>query len=363
MPWTLRTPAAPRLPLAFLLAAGLAAQAAPPAADPPEGLAYVSHQAGDIGVIDLATLRPAGSLPAHGPEPRGLGVSADGRLLAVANRGNGKLAVIDRRSGRLIHQVAIGANPEFVRVRGALAFVSYEPSARGKPPAAGAHGADEDDDDDAREPARIAVVDLRRGRVLQRIVGGPETEGLEFSADGRHLLVTNEADDTVSVHRLADGRRVHTVDLKPYGVRPRGVKIAPDGRSYAVSLEFSRKVVILNAGYEVVQEIHTGESPYGLAYDARGERLFVASSKSRLLQVFDAQTYAPLRDIPVGERCWHFSFTPDGRRLLLACGRSHEVLAIDATSLEVVGRIDDAKLPWGVVTYPKAFGSLDQPGR
>ncbi|MGH8606270.1 MAG: hypothetical protein ACREX9_02255 [Gammaproteobacteria bacterium] len=58
-----------------------------------------------------------------------------------------------------------------------------------------------------------------------------------------------------------------------------------------------------------------------------------------------------------------FTFTPDYGRILVACGRSHEVHVIDAeryTTLEVLGGF---KLPWGVVTFPKAFGSLDAPER
>lgn len=53
--------------------------------------------------------------------------------------------------------------------------------------------------------------------------------------------------------------------------------------------------------------------------------------------------------------------TPDYSRILVACGRSHEVHVIDAeryTTLEVLGGF---KLSWGVVTFPKASGSLDAP--
>ena len=104
------------------------------AAEPERGQAYVSNQNGDIAVIDLGTLQISGHVSPYGKEPRGIGVTADGKLLVVANREGGEIAVIDRRSGTLLRHVAIGSNPEFVRVRGHLAFVSYEPSSSGKPP-------------------------------------------------------------------------------------------------------------------------------------------------------------------------------------------------------------------------------------
>ncbi len=51
-------------------------------------------------------------------------------------------------------------------------------------------------------PARIAVVDLVKGKKIRDIIGGPETEGIEFSKSGKEIIVTNEADNTITVHKL-----------------------------------------------------------------------------------------------------------------------------------------------------------------
>lgn len=351
-------------PLAVLLAltVGMAARAA--TADGAE--AYVSNQQGDVSVIDLATLQVARTIDAYGKEPRGIGVTADGKLLVVANREGGRIAVIDRKTGKLLRHIPIGANPEFVRTRGKLAFVSFEPTSTGKPPpAAGGKEepakAKEADDDGKDEAARIAVVDLEAGKVLRTIEGGLETEGIEFAADGEHILVTNEAANTVTVHHVASGKLVKTIDVKPYGDRPRGIKMAPDGKSYVATLEHGDAFVVIDASYQVVKTVKTAGYPYGVSFDRSGERLFVMSARSKLLQAFDAKTYAPIKDIAVGARCWHFSFTPDDKSILVACGRSDEVVVVDARSLDVVARIPDKKLPWGIVTYPKSLGSLDRP--
>ena len=343
--------------LALIACHGLAG-----AADAPAGLAYVSNQNGDVSVIDLATLEISREISAFGKEPRGIGVTADGKWLVLANRAGGKLTVIDRVSGRLLRHIAIGANPEFVRTRGRFAFVSFEPTSSGKaPPKEGSAPADGKQDEAGGEPARIAVVDLARGRVLRSIKGGLQTEGIEFAADGRHMLVTNEEDNSVTVHRIADGALVKTIDTRAYGERPRGIKMSPDGRHYVATIEQGNAFVVLDAAYKVVKSVKTGISPYGVSFDRAGQRLFVASARSKTLQVFDADSFVPIKDVATGERCWHFSFTPDDRHILLACGRSNEVLVIDSRTLEVVKRIADAKMPWGVVTYPKAMGSLDRP--
>ncbi len=332
-----------------------ATQAAPAA-----GSAYVSNQNGEISVIDLASMVVSGTIDPQGKEPRGLGVTADGRWLVVANRADSGISVIERATGRLVRKVKIGANPEFVRVRGHMAFVSFEPSSTGKPPPAHGTGADDDDDKQA-EPARIAVVDLTRGRVLRTIKGGPETEGIEFSADGRHILVTNEADETVTVHAIATGKRVKTIDLSAHGKRPRGIKRSPDGKTYVATLEFGNSFVVIGADYRVLRTVATGESPYGVAFDRSGQRLFVAAGRSQKLQVFDTASWTLVKEVPTGKRCWHFTFTPDDQQILVACGRSDEVVVIDAATLEPTARIADKQLPWGIVTYPKSMGSLDQP--
>lgn len=342
------------------LAAVVAVLAPAAAAAAGAGRAYVSNQGGGLALIDLETLEVAETVDLRGEEPRGLGVTADGRWIVVATRKNGNIEILDRSTGKLVRQVRIGKNPEFVRVRGMTAFVSYEPSSEGgPPPKRGAAAGRKDDEDD--EPAHIAVVDLAAGKVVRSLKAGLETEGIEFSADGKRLLLTNERDNTISVHDIASGKLVKTVDLKRYGERPRGIKRSPDGQHYVATLEFANAFVVLDAKYDVVRSVTTGQSPYGISFDRSGDRLFVAAAKSKLLQVFDAKTWEPIAEAPIGDRCWHFTFTPDDARILVACGRSNEVIVLDAKTLATVRRVPLQSLPWGVVTYPKAVGSLDWP--
>ena len=352
-----RTALMAALALGVTVPAALAADSA--------GMAYVSNQNGNITVIDLYTLDAVSEIDVGKGSPRGLGVTIDGKLLVVANRDGGDLAILDRTSGKVIKRVPIGENPEFVRVRGNYAFVSFEPAAVGGPPpkpgSAEEKALREQREQENEEPARIAVVDLKQGKVIREIVGGMETEGIEFSADGKKILVTNEADENVSVHDIETGKLLKTISTREYGNRPRGVKRAPDGKSYVATIEYGNKLVVLDDQFNVVKVVSTGEVPYGVAFDRKGDRLFVALAKGKALQVFDAKTFAPIKDVPVGDRCWHFTFTPDDKHILAACGRSNDVHVIDAVKLEPVKTIEDKKLPWGIVTYPKSVGSLDWP--
>ncbi len=324
------------------------------------GLAYVSNQDGGVSVIDVASGETLRSLDIGARGPRGIGITADGKTLVTANKDDGNLSVVDLTGGKAVRHVKIGKNPEFVRVLGDRVFVTYEPGAKGGPPPKPGEAAKDDDGDDDI-PARIAIIDLKRGKKVREIVSGPETEGVEFSADGRRMAVTNEADNTITVYDLKSGRLLKTLATGEYGNRPRGIKRSPDGKHYAVTLEFGDKLLLLDAAFKPVKAVATGKTPYGVAYDRSGSRLFVAASRDSALQVFAADTLEKIKDIPVGKRCWHFSFTPDDREILLACGKSDEILVIDSEKLEVTRRIASPGTPWGVVTYPKAVGSLDQP--
>ena len=337
-----------------------AAQPAAEQAVASAGVAYVTSQDAGVSVIDLASMQVVKQLDIKAIAPRGLGITDDGKKLIVATRENESISVIDTATGEVLQQIKVGKNPEFVRVSGNFAYISSEPSAKGGPPPK--PGAEEEDDDDEEKiPAKIAVVDLIKGEKVREITGGPETEGIEFSADGKQLVITNEADNTVTVHDIESGKLVKTIKTHELGDRPRGIKVSPDGSTYLATLEYGNKFMVLDKDYNLVRTVDTAETPYGIAFDKKGERIFVATNKAKLLQVFDAKTYEKIKEIPTGNRCWHFTFTPDDKQILLACGKSDAVYVIDAEKLEVTKQVEVKGMPWGLVTYPKAMGSLDKP--
>ena len=324
-----------------------------------KAVAYVSNQDGGVTIIGLDSLTKLGEFDGERKSPRGIGVTSDGKYVLTANRNSGDMSVYDAATKKLVQKVPIGQNPEFIRVYGNYAYVTYEPSSKGGPPGQ----AEKDDDDDGEEklPAGIAVVDLTDFKLLRTIMSGPETEGVEFSADGKFIFVTNEGDNTITVYGLPDGKLLKKIDTTKQGARPRGIKISPDGQLYAVTLEYGDKVMILGRDFKLLKTIATGRTPYGVTFDRDGKRLFVAASRAKQLQVFDTKTFELVKSIPAGDRCWHFTFTPDDSKIMLACGKSHEVIVIDAKSYAVVKKIGDLKTPWGIVTFPKAMGSLDAP--
>jgi YVTN family beta-propeller protein len=344
----------------FALAAALVLAASAVHAAAPT--AYVTSETAGVGVIDLDQMSLAKTFPVGADGPRGLSLNADGTRLLVASKNTGDLTAIDTSTSEVVQRVKIGKNPEYVRVHNGYAYVTYEPGAAGGPPAregsaSGKPGADVDDAN--KSPAEIAIVDLKTWRVIRSVKSGHETEGVEFSRDGKMMLVTNEGDDTVSVYHAGTGAPVRTVKLAAGG-RPRGIKASPDGKEYVVTLESLSKFVVLDAhDFQVVKTVDTKLGPYGVAYGPAGQRLFIAAARDKTLQVFDGHSFEHIADVPIGQRCWHFSFTPDGTKLLLACGRSNAAYVIDAQSYQPIKQIGNLPLAWGIVTYPPGDGSIE----
>ena len=140
------------------------------------------------------------------------------------------------------------------------------------------------------------------------------------------------------------------------------MKRSPDGEQFVVTLEYGNKMLILDKNYNVINEAATGEVPYGVTYTRDGSEIVVALARGKAIQVFDVKTLELKREMPVGDRCWHFSFTPDDTQLIVACGRSNNILVLDYATGNVIKDIPEGNMPWGVMVSPKSVGSLDIPG-
>lgn len=344
--------------------------------DVPTNVAYVSEEEGGVSVIDLSTLKVIRSVQPTDLSPRGLAVTFDGKYVITSNKNTSDVAVFNTPNLSLLRRIHVGESPEFIKINlaGDRLFATFEPSSQGGPPGAPKEGAvkegaaktgaaktAEKDDEDNGPPAQIATFHIGDWTPGPVSTAGQETEGIEFSPDGKLMLVANESQETIGVFDETTGRHLRDVDLKPYGIRPRGLKVSPQGNQYAVTMEGSGTLLTMDASLKVIKSVPTAAKPYGVAFDRAGKRIFVSAAQAGKLQVFAADSLQLLAEVPTGKRCWHFTFTPDDSKILLACGRSNNVVLIDATSYKPLGTIEGLKLPWGILTYPRSYGSLGLP--
>jgi YVTN family beta-propeller protein len=327
----------------------------------PTNVAYVSEEEGGISVIDLRTLKVTGRVHPNDIAPRGIAVTFDGKYVLTSNKNTKDVAIFRTPQLELVKRIQIGDNPEFIKIdpTGERVFATYEPGSKGGPPGAPkAPGEAEDENGPPAEIASFHTGDWTPGPVA---TAGQETEGVEFSSDGKLMLVANESQDNIGVFDKATGSHLRDVDLKAYGIRPRGIKASPLGTGYAVTMETSGTLLLLDTDLKVLKSVPTGAKPYGLSFDRAGKRIFVSAAMAGKLQVFTADSLQLVAETPTGKRCWQFTFTPDDSKILLACGRSNSVVVVDANSYQAAGTIEGFKMPWGIVAYPRSFGSLGLP--
>src|SRR5208282_6080443 len=203
----------------------------------PDNVAYVSEEDGGISEIDLSTMKVIRRVQPSDIAPRGLAVTFDGKYVITSNKNTPDGSVFSTSSLRLLRRIHIGESPEFIKINpaGDKLFATFEPSSGGGPP--GAAKAKNDSDDENGPPAQIAtfhVGDWAPGPVS---TAGQETEGIEFSRDGKQMLVANESQETIGVFAEKTGAHLRDIDLKSYGIRPRGVRVSPQGDRYAVTME------------------------------------------------------------------------------------------------------------------------------
>lgn len=328
-------------------------------------VAYVSSEPFGVVAIDLEKMTVTRRFPLPKAGPRGIGVTRDGRFVVTANKGTQDVTVIDLKKRHVVRRIPIGPKPEFLKfsLDGRRFFVAHEPASEGAPSKRQRSEAEQERQEEAgaKTAARIVEIDVESWEIVRTFPASVDTEGIELSADGKRMLCANESEDSLRVYDLESGKEVERVDLRPYGHRPRGVKRSPDGNQYLVSLESSGNVVVLDRDLHFLASVATGAGPYGISFDPQGAHFLVAASRAKKLQVFDAKTRKLVREMPVGDRCWHFTYTPDGGKILAACGRSNELLVFDAESYRLRKVLGGIPLPWGVFTYPRAYGSLDLP--
>lgn len=246
---------------------------------------YMSDVNGSIKVFRVGTddsLSPAfawklpgASAPRREAEiPSGLAVSADGsRLYVCANLSN-QLLELDTESGVVLRSFAVGVAPFDVALVGLNAYVSNWGGRRpGDTDLTGPAGRGTtvrvDSERHIANEGSVSVVDLTAGEVVEELIAGLHASGLAKSAAHRFLVCCNAASDNITVIDTDANTVVATVWAKP------------------------SPADLLGAG------------PNAAAFDAAGERLYVANGSQNAVAVFHFRADNPretmlLGMIPVG---------------------------------------------------------------
>jgi DNA-binding beta-propeller fold protein YncE len=246
-----------------------------------------------MSVIDLTASPPRViATLITGKGPSGVSINRQGTLALVTNRGDGSVSIftIANQTVAPAGQIQIG------NATSELAHVAFTVD--------GQHALVTRDGDNMITLLNVAGANVTlAGRDLRT---GLKPYGIDVTPDGAAAVTTNTGFasgdvDTISVIDLhANPPRV--VDVIPVGLTPEGVKISPDGKLCAITLQngsnkptsspfyhdFGQLVLFRVDGTKLtrVADAPVGHWPQGIAFSADGKTILVCNMVEKNLSVF-----------------------------------------------------------------------------
>ncbi len=209
---------------------------------------------------------------------------------------------------------------------------------------------------------RLHRLDFRDARTmrLRRSLTVPcaGVDHMDFSADGRHALVSCEFSATMLWVDVPGQRVTSTLTLRP-GAMPQDVKLSPDGRTFYVADQTAGGLYLIDASRPRVERfLATGAGAHGLYVSRDSRYLYVSNRRGGSVSVvsFAGQRVARTWVIPGGGSPDMGGVSADGKVLWLTGRYNAEVYALDTASGRLLARIPVGSGPHGLCVYP-------QPGR
>ncbi len=146
------------------------------------------------------------------------------------------------------------------------------------------------------------------GNVKERYLSPIE---MASSPDGRLLYVVCQDSDEVRVVEIKSGKVVNRISV---GHMPRGIALSTDGRQVYVTNAWSDTVSVIDAAtLTVSQTLPTGPEPSGLVLDRDGNTLYVANRLSGDVSVIDLKSGQETKRLLAGRGASYLALSPDGK--------------------------------------------------
>ena len=298
---------------------------------------YVPDEAsGTLIEIDPTTFRivarfPIGSSPEH--------VTPDWDLhrLYVESTFSGQLTEIDPVTGRTTGTIPV-PNPYnlYFSVDGSLAIDVVDRQARrGQAPIG----------------AQLYFYD-RTSWHLRKALDIPfaGADHLDFSADGRYLLISTEYSGYVV---KVDMTSLSVASSRFIGGSPTDVRLSPDGHVFYVANQVRNGVSVFDPiAMREIAFIPTGSGAHGLAISRDATRLYVTNRIAGTMSVIDFATRRVVATWRIGGSPDMIAVSADGRQLWISNRYNGSVSVVDASSGRVIATIRTGGRPHGLAFFP-----------
>src|SRR3977135_2388689 len=184
-----------------------------------------------------------------------------------------------------------------------------------------------------------AAVKMGRPRMWRRYLLSGIAAWLAMATPASAFIayVSNEKGNTVSV--IDTDKWVVTSTIK-VGQRPRGIEFTRDGKFVMVAVGDDDTIQVIDAAtQQVVDTLPSGPDPELFIQDAAGKILYVANENDNTVTVIDLEKRARVGDIQVGVEAEGMAISPDGKILINTSETTNMAHFIDTATRQIVANV------------------------
>jgi PQQ-dependent catabolism-associated beta-propeller protein len=202
----------------------------------------------------------------------------------------------------------------------------------------------------------VVAIDAEAATIVARIPVGKRPRGVKLAPDGKTLYVALSGSPRAApgvdesklppADRAADG--VGIVDLRTHklvrtlasGQDPESFDVSRDGKTLYVSNEETAEMTVLDlATGKVKRKVDVGHEPEGVTLRPDGKVVFVTSEQDNVVVAVATDTLKVLAQMPTGPRPRSVTFTRDGATAFVTSENGAQVNVLDAAHEKPAGTI------------------------
>jgi len=185
----------------------------------------------------------------------------------------------------------------------------------------------------------LGIVDAEAKKLVKRVKIGGNPYNLNFTPDGRHLLVLDWSSDTSNDEIIFYDLQADKIDGRvEVSTWPAHSVFSKDGSKLYVSGETAGDVTVIDVAKREVlaRYVHGGGDAMGLAVTADGKTLYAAAGENKAVMKIDTATNKPVATIVLPGVVHEAALTLDGRYLYTTLRKVNKLVVVDTATDKIV---------------------------
>jgi YVTN family beta-propeller protein len=166
----------------------------------------------------------------------------------------------------------------------------------------------------------------------------------------KKIYTANIGSDSVSVLDLSNAPRAIALKQIAVGKGPEGIDLSPDGKEMWVSHRGDGGLSIIDTATDAVTQTLAIATKMAnrVKFTLDGKRVLISDPPSNQVLVYDATSRQLVKKVDVEKGPEGILIAPDGKRAFVACSDAGKVVVLDLESLAVTGSVATGNQPDGM---------------